>query len=36
VRKIARKVDEVVRLSYEASTYRNKLVDLWGIVVPTM
>jgi hypothetical protein len=34
--KIARGVDEVVRLSHEASVYRKKLVKLWGIAVPTM
>lgn len=34
--KIARGVDEVVRLSHEASIYRKKLVKLWGIAVPTM
>ena len=34
--KIARGVDEVVRLSHEASIYRKQLVKVWGIAVPTM
>jgi hypothetical protein len=34
--KLARGVDEVVRLSHEASIYRKQLVKLWGIVVPRM
>lgn len=34
--KLARGVDEVVRLSREASVYRNGLAKLWGIAVPRM
>jgi hypothetical protein len=34
--KLARGVDEVVRLSHEASVYRKRLVKLWGIAVPKM
>jgi len=34
--KLARGVDEVVRLSHEASIYRKHLVKLWGIAVPKM
>jgi hypothetical protein len=34
--KVARGVDEVVRLSHEASIYRRELVKLWGIAVPRM
>jgi len=34
--KLARGVDEVVRLSHEASIYRKELVKLWGIAVPRM
>lgn len=34
--KLARGVDEVVRLSHEASIYRKHLVKLWGTVVPRM
>jgi len=34
--KLARGVDEVVRLSHEASIYRKQLVNLWGIAVPRM
>ena len=34
--KLARGVDEVVRLSHEASIYRKQLVNLWGISVPRM
>ena len=34
--KLARGVDEVVRLSHEASIYRRELAKLWGIAVPTM
>jgi hypothetical protein len=34
--KLARGVDEVVRLSHEASVYRKQLAKLWGIAVPRM
>ncbi|KAH9980947.1 hypothetical protein BGW80DRAFT_1137540, partial [Lactifluus volemus] len=34
--KLARGVDEVVRLTHEASVYRNELAKLWGIAVPKM
>lgn len=34
--KLARGVDEVVRLSHEASVYRKQLSKLWGIAVPKM
>jgi hypothetical protein len=34
--KLARGVDQVVRLSHEASIYRKELVKLWGIAVPRM
>jgi hypothetical protein len=34
--KMARGVDEVVRLSHEASVYRRELAKLWGIAVPKM
>ncbi|KAI9446189.1 hypothetical protein H4582DRAFT_1904169 [Lactarius indigo] len=34
--KLARGVDEVVRLSHEASVYRRQLAKLWGIAVPRM
>lgn len=34
--KLARGVDEVVRLSHEASIYRKELAKLWGIAVPRM
>jgi hypothetical protein len=34
--KLARGVDEVVRLSHEASIYRKKLFKLWGIAVPEL
>ncbi|KAH9066384.1 hypothetical protein EDB87DRAFT_1828409 [Lactarius vividus] len=34
--KLARGVDEVVRLSHEASVYRKVLAKLWGIAVPRM
>ncbi|KAI0306284.1 hypothetical protein B0F90DRAFT_1665640 [Multifurca ochricompacta] len=34
--KFARGVDEVVRLSHEASVYRKELTKLWGIAVPRM
>ena len=34
--KLARGVDEVVRLSHEASVYRRRLAKLWGIAVPRM
>jgi hypothetical protein len=34
--KLARGVDEVVRLTHEASVYRKGLAKLWGIAVPKM
>ncbi len=34
--KLARGVDEVVRLSHEASIYQRVLAKLWGIAVPSM
>lgn len=34
--KLARGVDDVVRLSHEASVYRKGLAKLWGIAVPKM